>query len=383
MAEFLTDTFCEAVAGPTDARRAYVIYYDTEAKGFGLRVTRKGAKSFVLNYRAGGVERRYTIGSFNDPWRTKAARREALRLKKKIDVGEDPQGDKEAIRSAPKITDLIELWRTQHAPGKRERSRREDEKLISQWIRPELGTRKLADLRIGDVRAFHRKVTDHGTPVRANRALALLSTMMSLAVENELREDNPCRGVRRNPEDPRERHLDEDELGRLTEALAVHPDQAAANAIRLLLMTGARKSEVLRATWAQIDLGKGIWTKPSSHTKQKKTHVVPLPQAVIELLQGVRRTSPLVFPGIRGDLFPDWRAICASAGIEGVRLHDLRHTYASAIINTGASLAQVGALLGHAVPSTTARYAHHYQDPLRALTEGASITLLKPRARRC
>src|SRR5215472_11136301 len=119
MTEKLSDTGCDRAAGPADGKRAYVIHYDGEVKGFGLRVTRAGAKSFVLNYRFDGVERRYTIGSFRDPWKAAEARREVKRLKKLIDQGVDPQGDRNEERAAPTVDDLIEHWRTVHAPKNR------------------------------------------------------------------------------------------------------------------------------------------------------------------------------------------------------------------------------------------------------------------------
>jgi integrase len=378
----VSDTFADQAAGPpADGRKSYVIYYDATTKGFGLRVTKAGAKSWILNYRAGGIERRYTIGSHRDPWRAAAARKRALELKALIDMGQDPQGEKHAIRVAPTVNDLIERWRTDHAPRKRERSRVEDEKLIAQWIRPELGTRKVADLRYADVDAFHRKVTRgkrRATPYRGNRALALLSKMLALAVRWEMRADNPCRSVERNHEERRYRYLRPEELERLTEALAGHPNQVAADAVRLLLLTGARKGEVLRATWSQFDLDKGVWTKPSSHTKDEREHVVPLSEAAVRLLTQTRRTSPLVFPGIRDDLFTDWAALCKAAKIEGARVHDLRHSYASYLVSAGVSLPIVGSLLGHTTPATTARYAHILQDPARQATEKvASIVMAR------
>ena len=132
----------------------------------------------------------------------------------------------------------------------------------------------------------------------ANRLMALLSKMFSLAIRWEMRTDNPAKGVERNPEERRYRYLTGDELRRLTEALAVHPSRAAANAVRLLLLTGARLGEVLGATWGQFDLEAGIWTKPSTHTKQKREHRVPLSAPARQLLAEMRvaSASPHLFP---------------------------------------------------------------------------------------
>jgi integrase len=398
MAEKLTDRTAKSAAAPVDGK-AQRIDYDTEVKGFGLRVTKAGARSFILNYRVRGVERRCTIGSYPD-WGVSAAREEAKRLKRLVDQGRDPMGERHEERAAPTVNELVDRYLVEHAPRKRERSRQEDESLIRQWIRPELGNKRVADLRHVDVERLHRKITAHGTPTRANRTAALLSKALSLAVRWEMRADNPAKGIERNTEEKRTRYLAGDELRRLTEALAVYPNQRAANAIRLLLLTGARRGEVLTAEWSQFDLEAGVWVKPSSHTKQKLEHRIPLSAPVRQLLAEMRgaadrraaetrgEPSPFLFPAQRGargarqgpghmaEVKGAWRAICSLAGLSGVRVHDLRHSYASILASAGLSLPVIGALLGHTQPGTTARYAHLFDDPLRAATErvGAIVT---------
>jgi integrase len=200
--------------------------------------------------------------------------------------------------------------------------------------------------------------------------------MFSLAIKWEMRPDNPAKGIERNPEQRRDRFLSGDELARLTEALADHSEQQSANAVRLLLLTGARRGEVLSATWDQFDLENGVWTKPSAHTKQKKDHRVPLSAPALQLLSDMNAasTSDHLFPGKSPDVPMTeikhfWAAVCRKAKIRDCRLHDLRHTYASILASSGLSLPIVGALLGHTQPGTTARYAHLYDDPLREATE--------------
>jgi integrase len=369
----LTGEFVRAAPIPAATK----IHYDGEVKGFGLRVTKAGARSFVLNYRANGVERRFTIGSYPD-WQVSAARQEAMRLKRLIDQGFDPMGERHEDRAAPTMNDLCARYLAEHAPRKRETSRREDEALIRRWIKPELGNRKVADIRHVDIDALHRKITGHGTPIRANRTLALLSKMFSLAIRWEMRDDNPARGIERNSEERRNRYLVGDELRRLTEALTAYPVQSSANAIRLLLLTGARRGEVLAATWSQFDIEAGIWVKPAANTKQRREHRIPLSAPVKQLLAGIKASagsSEFLFPadssatGHLTDIKKAWASVCKLAGLTGVRTHDLRHSYASMLASSGLSLPVIGALLGHTQPGTTARYSHLFDDPLRAATE--------------
>jgi integrase len=328
MATKLTDKFADAATCPP-GKRDYHIEWDTEVKGFGLRVTKAGAKSFILNYRTfDGFPRRPTIGTFRDPWRTTTARKEASRLKALIDQGRDPLAERRERRAAPVVRDLIERWRTDHAPRLRPRNRVENERLARQWIEPALGGVKVDRLTYADIDRLHRRITAAGTPYRANRVIAMLSKMLSLSIRWGWRSDNPCRSVERNPEHPRHRYLDNEEIRRLLAGLADHPDQRAANAVWLLLSTGARSGEVLNAAWPQFDLTTGVWTKPAASVKQDREHRLPLSSAVVELLTLLPRTGVALFPGLRS-LRPHWKAICGKARIDNCRLHDLRHTHAS------------------------------------------------------
>jgi integrase len=208
--------------------------------------------------------------------------------------------------------------------------------------------------------------------------------MFGLAIKWKWRTDNPAKGIERNPENKRHRYLTSAEVEGLMVALAGHPDQQAANIIRLLLLTGARRSEVQSARWDQFDLTSGVWTKPGATTKQKTQHRVPLSaparQLLADLWAETEGSAEYVFPGRGGghrvEFKRDWAAICTGAGITGARIHDLRHSFASILASAGLSLPIIGALLGHTQPQTTARYAHLLDDPLRAATErvGAIVT---------
>ena len=191
-----------------------------------------------------------------------------------------------------------------------------------------------------------------------------------------MRTDNPCKGLQRNQEEKRSRYLSESELSQWVSALAAHSDQQVANIFRLLLLTGARRGEVLALEWNQLDLEAGIWTKPSAHTKQKKEHRVPLSDAAVDLLHRIRHDSGAasrwVFPSGTGHIVDPkkgWASVCKAAGISGLRMHDLRHSFASMLVSSGLSLPTIGALLGHTQPSTTHRYAHLADNPLREATQ--------------
>jgi integrase len=284
-----------------------------------------------------------------------------------------------------------------------------------QIILPRLGLLKVDAVQPVDIDALHTEVGS-SRPVRANRVVEVLRKAFNLAIRWGWRADNPASGVHRNHEEKRTRYLSAAEILRLSEALAAHPERNSANAIRLLMLTGARRAEVLGARWDMFDLVAGVWVKPSAHTKQRREHRVPLSAAAIELLREIQAqaTNPYVFPGVDGKALTDikrsWLAVCRTAGLteqgprrarngkivigkDGqplmtwratARIHDLRHTYASILASEGLSLPIIGALLGHTQPQTTARYAHLLDDPLRAATEkaGALITRASLASRR-
>jgi integrase len=385
----LTDQLVRKLPAPATGNRITYDRGNEAVRGFGVRVTASGARSFVLNYVIGGRERRLTIGAYPQ-WSAAAAREAAKRLKREVDIGRDPLGERVAHREAPTVNELCDRYLEEHAAKKRGGA--EDRRMIERTVRPELGARKAAEITYTDIDRLHRKLTKTsarkktGAPYAANRLLALLSKMFSLSIRWGMRSDNPARGVERNNEERRYRYLSGDELRRLTDALATHSSQSAANAIRLLLLTGARRREVLSATWDQFDLEAGIWTKPSSHTKQKREHRIPLSSPARQLLAEMgeaatrhahwqtREAPRYLFParsgdGSMADLKSSWAAICRTADLQGMRLHDLRHSFASVLASAGLSLPVIGALLGHSQPGTTARYAHLFDDPLRAATE--------------
>src|SRR5262249_30867891 len=205
-------------------------------------------------------------------------------------------------------------------------------------ILPALGKTKVAAVTHADVDGFHHRLSANA-PTHANRTIAVLSRMFSLAIRWGWRLDNPCKGVERNQENKRHRYLTGAELSRLSAALAELPDQSAANAVRLLLLTGARRGELLAALWTHIDLANGVWSKPASTTKSKAMHRVPLSAAALRLLIEMRREAgddaEWLFParggGHRPHLNEAWIRLRKAAKLPDVHLHDLRHTFASTL----------------------------------------------------
>lgn len=373
----LTDALVVALTPPATGNR---IRPHGELPGFGVRVTSAGAKAFVLRYRnADGRDRTLTIGS-SPSWTVGKAAEQAKSLRRKVDAGEDPLAERQGQRDAPTIADLCDRFTREHMGKLRPSTAREYTAIIDKLILPELGrTKKVASLRHTDVDQMHRGIGEHA-PYRANRAVAVLSKMLSLATKWEWRSgDNPARGIERAPEQKRERFLSPREIAAMSEALNAHHETISANAIRLLLLTGARRGEVLSATWDQFDFNSGVWTKPYSGTKQKRDHRVPLSTPALKLLVNMQAEAAAdgqryVFPGTNGHLTEikkSWASVCKAAGIEGARLHDLRHSFASVLASSGLSLPIIGQLLGHSQTATTARYAHLLDDPLRAATERA------------
>jgi integrase len=374
----LTDNLLRQLPPP---ERGNKVFYDDAVKGFGVRVTAAGGRAFILNYRRklDGRERRYTIGSFPD-WSTTAAREEAKRLKRAIDGGADPVGEQEDTRAAPTVAHLAARFERDYLPRKRPSTQRVYRQQIQTDILPALGRMKVAAVSHADVDGFHHRLSARA-PTHANRTLAVVSRMFNLAIRWGWRTDNPCKGVERNQESKRTRYLTGPEIARLSQALDELRDQNAANAVRLLLLTGARQGELLSARWADIDLEAAVWVKPGATTKQRTEHRVPLSAAAVQLLTEMRAQADdeWIFPARGGGHRPHvnaaWIAARKAAKLEGVHLHDLRHAYASILASAGLSLPVIGALLGHSTPTTTHRYAHLFDDPLRQATERASAII--------
>ncbi|MBU1157694.1 MAG: tyrosine-type recombinase/integrase [Proteobacteria bacterium] len=355
------------------------VYWDDDLPGFGLRHRPSGKMAFICQFRnAQGRTRKITLGDYGR-LTPDEARIEARSVLVEVDKGEDPADNRDASRQAPTLKDFAERYLSEHAePKKKPRSVVLDRSMLNNIILPAMGWLKLQAVTRKDVAKLHYDLRE--TPYQANRVLALLSKMFNLAERWGLREDgtNPCRHVEKFREKKRERFLSGEELARLGQVLAEAERTgkelpSVITAIRLLIFTGARLSEILGLRWEWIDFEQCCIRLPDSKTGAKD---IPLNQPALEELERTPRLqgNPYVIPGARDgqhlvNLNKPWRRIRAKAGLPEVRIHDLRHSYASVAAAAGLGLPIIGALLGHTQAQTTARYSHLAMDPLRAATE--------------
>jgi len=364
-----------ASAKPSDRD---ILVWDDELRGFGLRVKPSGIKSYLIQYRNQHNEsRRLTIGR-HGVVSPEEARRKARKLLGQVQDGADPATERREARRAPTVADLAERFMKEHANVKKKASSAQMDVInLRLHVLPALGRKKVSTVTRTDLTSLHHAMRDR--PGAANRVLSLLSKMFNLAEKWSMRPDgsNPCRHVDRYPERKMERFLSADELGRLgavlTEAERTGTElPSVIAAIRLLIFTGARLGEILNVQWGQVDLERACLRLPESKTGAKVIH---LSAPALEVLDGIERQdgSPWVITGKVPhkplvNLRKPWYRIRKKAGLEDVRLHDLRHSFASVGVAGGLSLPIIGALLGHSQPATTARYAHLAADPLQQAT---------------
>jgi len=376
------------------ARESFL--WDTEIRGFGLRVKPSGAKTWLVQYRHRGRTRRCRIGDAA-VMKAEEARRLARELLVAVDKGRDPSAERKLERNALTMVEFADKFLARHRVGRRDEGRilsRRTEALyrglITRFISPALGRHLVLAVTPADVDHLHAVMKD--TPRQANQVVALLGVMFAWAERLELRPpgSNPARHVTRYAERARERFLTPDEFARLdavlTDAERTHAQMPSViAAIRLLLFTGARLSEILTLRWSQVDAEHRLLRLDESKTGRSVRH---LNAPALEVLACIQREpgSPWVIRGKKPgthlvNLEKPWRRIRKEAGLDDVRLHDLRHSFASVGAGLGEGIAAIGKLLGHSQIQTTQRYAHLAADPVRIANEriGQAITRMMRR----
>lgn len=419
--EKLTKTAIDALE-PAD--KPYVAWCG-QLPGFGCSVRPTGSKSFIAQYDFGGrrgVTRRVTIGTYGKPWTEAKARKEAEAIILDAKRGIDFAAAKTKRRAELTVAELCTEYLAEGCDQKKATTLSTDKGRIERHIKPLLGSRKISEVTRADIERFMRDVANGKTAINektgkhgraivtggrgaATRTVRLLGGIFSYAVERGYIETNPRAGVKVYKDGKGERFLSGDELRRLGEALreaeteglpwqlnegpkAKHRptnaesqreviSPAAIAAIRLLLLTGCRAGEILKLKWAHVDFERGFLNLADSKTGAKQ---VMLGAPALKVLSSLPRIGEYVIAGSdpkkpRSDLKRPWKKITAHAGLGDLRLHDLRHSYASVGAASGMGLGIVGKLLGHASTATTARYAHFADDPLRRASDSIANTI--------
>jgi integrase len=380
--------------------------WDDALAGFGVAAFASGKKVYVAQYRKDGRSRRVSLCE-HGRLTPDEARSMAKTVLGQVEQGSDPVEERRKARAVRTFREVAEDFIKLHVAQKRKGGTKADyEALLNRFIYPAIGSKRIVDVRRSEVTKLHAKLAEK--PYTGNRVLALISSIWNWAAKRDEVEftNNPAKGIERNEEKKRERFLTSDELGRLGETLrlaetvglewtidkskpkAKHApksnrrtkiDPHAAAAIRLLILTGARLREVLHARWEHVDFERSIIHLPDSKTGAKPIY---LSAAALDILRELPRVdgNPHVIPGEkdgapRADLKKPWSAVTKAASIEGTRIHDLRHSFAS--VGAGASLGLpiIGKLLGHSQAATTHRYAHLDADPMHKAVNTIGETL--------
>jgi integrase len=395
----------DALVCPPQKDRIFL--WDDALSGFGVAAFPSGKKTYVAQFRKDGRSRRVAIGD-HGRLTPEEARSQAKKMLGQVEQGADPVDERRKARAIRTFREVADEFMRAHVEAKRKQHTKENYRaILDRQILPAIGNKRILDLRLYDVTQLHRRMSK--APYAANRAIAIVSSIWNWAAKSGevVFADNPAKGVERFPERKRERFLTREEFARLGDALreaettglpwtvdetartAKHTpkagrrtriDEHAAGAIRLLILTGARLREILHAKWESVDLERGVIFLADSKTGARPVYLSAAAQEVLASLKRIEG-NPFIIPGAgagapRADLKKPWAAVSRAAGLKGVRLHDLRHSFASFGAGASLGLPIIGKLLGHSQPATTARYAHLDADPMRRAVDtiGSAIS---------
>lgn len=392
-----TKRLLEAIE-PSDKRQ---VLFDDEFTGFALRVSPNGRKTFYYSYRPGkgrGAEKKWVmIGSFPE-WTVEQARQRCKEMASAVHQGVDPAAALQEEKAALTVSEAMDAFYQEYVEKLKPNTIAFYKHIIDHHLKPQLGKLRAKALGYADIAKLHTRLK--GKPYMANRCIAVVSVFLNWCEKHGYRDrnTNPSKDIALYREHKRQEFMGATELSILGDTLdrmertwlerqstkekrtgdlvdTITPQAAAA--IRLLMFTGARRGEILALKWANIDLEQGVAVLPDSKTGFK---VLQLPAPAMAVLNGLPQVSEYVFPspsaaGHMVNIKDAWGDVLKQSGLTGWRLHDLRHAFASMMVNSGASLPIVGKILGHSNVSTTQRYAHLEQNPARKAAEDAAAKI--------
>ena len=375
-----TKAMIDTLPLPEHGKRA--VYLDAKTTGLQIRVTSSGAKTFCLYRRVkGGQPERVTLGRFPD-MTIEQARRKAADINAAIEGGANPAGVKRAHKAEPTFAILFNEFIERHAKHSKI-TWKEDVQQYGQYLEKTIGDKKLSKIDRRDITNIHSAITKAGHSTTANRVLALVSSVFGRGIEWGTIEHNPAMGIRRNKEESRDRFIQSDELPRFFQALAEEQNTTMRDYFLLALLTGARRANVLSMAWRDISMDRAEWR--INKTKNGTPQTVTLSSEAMSILKSrwkdATKGALFVFPsaGERGHLTEPrrgWKRVLERAGLDNLRIHDLRRTLGSWQAKTGASMAIIGKSLNHKNQATTAIYARLDMDPVRESVERATSAML-------
>jgi integrase len=372
------------VVDAAEVRLGDYFIWDGDLPGFGLRVLPSGRKRYIVQYRAGRRSRRVSLGP-STVLTCEQARSQAIAILAAVRNGDDPAIKREAGRKAITVRELAERFDKEHIALRLKLSTAKGyRRMLERFVIPVLGNHRVTEVTRADIAKLHHDLRH--IAYDANRCLEMISKMFNLAEMWGLRHEgsNPRKHIKKYPEEKRERFLSPAELKRVGEVLREMEQEgielpSSIAATRLLILTGCRLGEIMTLRWEHVDIPGKTLRLPDSKTGAKVVH---LGQPAIQVLENIERLqdNPWVIagalPGARlSDLQPFWQRVRARAGLKDVRIHDLRHTFASTALASGQGLPMIGKLLGHTQVQTTARYAHLAADPVKSAADQVSASI--------